>query len=220
MLNLRRYNYAIILYCIAALLFFLIADKKQYQLRRLNALSSYADYPIKLSQSPQEKTDSGKLRAALRYYMLLSLIYKDIGRSDEMAGYCYYLLNDNNRSLLYLSRALKLHPKHAWVLYNRGLVRYLKGDYQKALEDFMAVINDNINDQQNNAILAPLTHLAAEQRIRLYGVIPDFIALVREKALRMSLICSAKKQENLSADMKMVLHPWAYVISPGKELLL
>ncbi|MBF0595108.1 MAG: tetratricopeptide repeat protein [Candidatus Omnitrophica bacterium] len=212
-------------YGLAAVVLLGAVNYKSTIVERLNAVLEWGDYPALL--------DAGKLgfserslRMAVRYYKLAAEVQPRSAQPFAMIGYCYARLGDEARAVKYYREALARNGNYFWCEYNLGMLYVRMKDLDRAVSAFQQVVSQDRDSAMKAAVLAPLSRMPAGQRQALFARAAEFAGVIRERSYRMIVIINMTRQQGTQAPelpeaaTGVVLHPWSYIIQPGKEMYL
>lgn len=210
---------SVVAYALAAVVLGVAVDRKAATFERLNAVQEWGDYPARL-ESGQAGYDERRLRFAVRYYKLAAKI---VPRSDQpyaTIGYCYARLGEDARAVQYFQKALELNRRHFWLEYNLGVLYSRMNDPRRAAGMFQGIAGRELQELAPSAILSPLSRMPVESRRMLFAKAGAFALDLQQKSRRWSALIGAERTGGRSPEIsrEVVLHPWAGLIQPGKEI--
>ncbi|MBF0489934.1 MAG: tetratricopeptide repeat protein [Candidatus Omnitrophica bacterium] len=218
---LKRYlGYTGVLYLIVGLALFFVLDFKHMKIYRLDTLSEvYSSYPILLSQG-QETFNSQRLQGALIYYKILSTFVPNGYRAYEMQGQCYFFLKDYVHSQKMFKKALALSSQSFWLEFDQAAAAYQQGNYGMAKPLLGRILQQDVKEQYQGAVLSLLKSLSPEDRRRLLIRIPSFVDEVRARSFVLLNCCNGCRDSDKIKTLAVpMMHPWSLNIPPGKEIL-
>ncbi|MBF0569445.1 MAG: hypothetical protein HQL18_01555 [Candidatus Omnitrophica bacterium] len=167
-----------VVYGAAVLLVAVFFNKTQAIVQRLNTLQILANYPANLIAGRQP-FDEGRMRSALRYYVLLSEWFPDMPRAYEMRGLCRMLLGNEAEAGRLFDQAFRKEKSFFWLSYEEGVALYHQARWKEAAAKFRAVLSDDLKQQRFNAVLSPLRTFSAPAREKLLEMIPEWVSRIR-----------------------------------------
>ncbi|MBF0386217.1 MAG: tetratricopeptide repeat protein [Candidatus Omnitrophica bacterium] len=176
------------LYLAAGAVFFLWGDAHKAAIRSLIRMGAqeWDQYPLRFARG-EARPDPAGMRLAARYYKTLALAMPANSQARDMTGFCYFHLNDLQRSAAFYEEAVRLAPRSLWHEYNLGVVYFRQGLWSKALPCFRHILELPVEEAQRRGVYAPLARLDAAERGRFFLQGRAFALLVREEALGMAL---------------------------------
>lgn len=213
----------ITLYLLAALVLGLICDQQKANVRRLNNIAQWSNYPI-LFSTGQESSSELSFWRSIRYFQILTKVMPKSGRGEEMIGYCFFYLKDYPKAEKYFTLSQKKHPEYFWLAYDLGAVAYARGNLKLAEKLFRQILETSAETQLQAAKLSSLTHLLPAERVNLNNLLILFVIHTREQSGKMILQLENQKTQSKSLKEiltpKPVIHPWAHFIPIGRENFL
>jgi len=98
-------------------------------------VAQYNNFSYKSDDSKRISRDK-----ALPYFTRASTINSNSKLSYLWLAYIYYQKNDYQAAIQAYNSALKIDPKDAFALHNRGVLYHDLGNYDKAIEDYKAAL--------------------------------------------------------------------------------
>jgi len=217
------YRHTILYYILAVIILMACVNVQKSYGHRWQKTSSWRNYPIQYN--PLEgPPDKNALRRSILYYQLTSEVSPGLSRSYGIIGWCYYLLGDKQKSILFYRQALRKQPRFFWFDYNLGVLYYQLGDYQKSTQYLNKIQSQTLDQMLFSAIFFnAFNKLKGKQKIMFYTLARSFTVTIYRNTHRLLYLNAQHlhEKENIStkADdtFTPAFHPWVKFIPLGKE---
>ncbi len=180
----RIFSSSLVTYGAAAMLLFFIGDYKIACIDRLNVFPPImSSYPMLLDKNETAFNETS-LRESLHYYKVLRETFPGFDQPYNMMAFCYSIDGNNELAAKYFQEAKNRRPERFWYDYNLGVLLNKKGDKERSMGYFKAIVQSDDQKLMEASLLAPLSKLSPQERQGFYKSALGFAVHIKDLSLR------------------------------------
>ena len=123
------------------------------------------------------------------YYNILTQLYPDYGRGEEMQGICYLKLKQDDLAIKKFQQASHHNPQLFWVSFELAKAYYRKGEYKEALKYFQVINGQDYNTLLKKSVLSNLRDVPERTKHLFILMLVGFVNDIKLQSYQLTLAC-------------------------------